>query len=66
MEGDITKKNSVAFSKDGKYIVVGCNDGKIKVMNTETKKYMRTLAGHSESVRSVVISSDNKLIVSGS
>ena len=35
-------------------------------MNTETKKYVRTLVGHSESVNSVAISPDSKYIVSGS
>ncbi len=57
---------SVAFSKDGKYIVSGSWDKSIKIWERETGNQIQTLKGHSSGVTSVAFSKDEKYIISGS
>ena len=61
---------SVAFSPDGKRIVSGGRDTKIRILNAGTGQLERVLEGHSrdgtgERVRSVAFSPDGGRIVSG-
>ena len=57
---------SVAFSPDGKTIVSGSKDKKIKLWSVETGQAIKTLAGHSNDITSVAFSPDGKTVVSGS
>lgn len=61
---------SVAFSRDGKRIVSGGGDSKIRIRNVETGQVERVFEGHDDGVhgtgvRSVAFSPDGKRIVSG-
>ncbi len=58
--------NSVAFSPDGKTVVSGSDDKKIKMWSVETGQEIKTLVGHSSTVTSVAFSPDGKTVVSGS
>lgn len=57
---------SVTFSPDGKQILTGGEDHKVRVWQTETGRLVRTLEGHSGTIRSVAVSADGARIVSGS
>lgn len=48
------------------FIVSSHKDGSIKIQNAHTAKLVASLDGHRDWVRSVAISSDNRLIASGS
>ncbi|KAK3347059.1 WD40-repeat-containing domain protein [Lasiosphaeria hispida] len=61
--GDI---NSIAFSPNLKLIASGSSDKTIKIWDTATGTYMRTLEGHSDYVNSIMFSPDSKLVASGS
>jgi WD40 repeat protein len=75
LEGHSYSVNSVAISSDNSKIVSGSGspfrradptDNTIKVWDLNTGRLLNTLEGHSYSVNSVAISSDNSKIVSGS
>lgn len=55
-----------AISPDRQTIVSGSKDKTIKVWHLETGQLIKTLEGHSASVKSVAISPDRQTIVSGS
>jgi len=57
---------SVAFSPDGKTVVSGSEDKKIKLWSVETGQEIKTLVGHSKHVTSVAFSPDGITVVSGS
>ena len=72
LEGHVAPVRSVAFSRDGAFIV-SCTGSiysifanKIKVWSVESGECVTTLAGHSDSVNSVSFSPDGAFIVSGS
>ena len=56
----------MAFSPDGRTIVSGSRDNKIKLWSVETGQEIKTLVGHSDDVNSVAFSPDGKTVVSGS
>jgi WD40 repeat protein len=56
---------SVAYSPDGKRIVIGSQDNSAKVWDAENGRELLALKGHTTPVRSVAFSSDGKRIVSG-
>ena len=57
---------AVAVSPDGHFIVSGSNDKTVKVWNTASGRLLRSLDGHTDSVRAVAVSPDGRFIVSGS
>ena len=61
--GDIL---SVAFSRDGKYIVSGGQDKTIKLWEFQSGLKIKTFIGHTDRVTSVAFSPDGKQIISGS
>ncbi|HEY9650164.1 MAG TPA: hypothetical protein V6C95_05840, partial [Coleofasciculaceae cyanobacterium] len=57
--------NSLIICSDGRTLISGGTDGKIKLWDLKTGELLTTLAGHASSVDCVVIASDNKILVSG-
>jgi len=72
IKGHIDIVSCVAFSSDGNYIASGSHDSTIKIWDTKTGKYIKTLdliflkSKYRLKVSSVVFSNDGKYIVSGS
>ena len=58
--------NSVVFTKDGKTLVVGGGDGRIRLLNAATGNVQRTLSGHTNAIYIAVFSPDEKLLASSS
>jgi len=56
----------VVFSRDGKTIASGNDDGTIRVWDVGTGTELRTLKGHAGYVTAIAFSLDNKYLVSGS
>jgi WD40 repeat protein/serine/threonine protein phosphatase PrpC len=62
-EGDIT---AVTVSPNGGMIVCGRGDGKVELLEVDTKKTTDCLRGHEYNVTTVSFSPDGKIIASGS
>ncbi len=58
--------NSVAFSKDDKFIISGSRDKSIIIWKRKSGKIDKTLKGHSREVNSVAFSKNDRYIISGS
>lgn len=57
---------SLALSGDGKYLLSGDWDGKIKIWDFQTGREIKTFSGHKNWVESVTFSGDNKNVLSSS
>jgi hypothetical protein len=57
---------SLSWSHDGSKLVSGSWDGTIQIWDSSTGTLLKTLIGHSDSVKSVSWSHDDKKVVSGS
>jgi len=66
LNGHMDVVNSVAFSRNGMWIVSGSDDCSVQVWDVSTGAEINVLEGHTKSVFSVAFSSDNMWIVSGS
>ena len=58
--------SSVCFSPDRNTVLLGLEDGTIKLWDIATGQFIRTFEGHKEKVNSVCFSPDGKMILSGS
>jgi WD40 repeat protein len=58
--------NSVAFSPEGRRVISGSSDRKIRIWNAFNGREMAVLEGHTGSVQSVAFSPDGRYIASGS
>jgi WD40 repeat protein len=66
LKGHTERVLSVAFSPDGKRIVSGSLDKRVKVWDADKGVETLTLKGHTDGVMSVAFSPDGKRLVSGS
>ena len=57
---------AVAITSDGRYAVSGSYDRTLRLWDLESKQALRTLEGHSDSVRAVAITPDGRYAVSAS
>lgn len=57
---------NLAFSKDGKTLVVAGGDGKIRLLDAASGTVQRTLSGHTNAIYVAVFSPDEKLLASSS
>jgi len=55
-----------AFSAHGRWLILGTDDGLVRIRDTESGEELRVLRGHEASVGAVACSPDNRLIASGS
>jgi WD40 repeat protein len=55
---------AVAFSPDGKYLLAGYRDHKVRLWDADTGVLLRTFEGHREDVTSVAFSPDGQFILS--
>lgn len=58
--------NSLAFSKDGKTLVVAGSDGIIRLLDADSGTVQRTISGHTNAIYVAVFSPDEKLLASSS
>lgn len=58
--------NGIAFSKDGKTLVVAGTDGNIRLIDAASGTVQRTLSGHTNAIYIAVFSPDEKLLASSS
>jgi len=62
----IVAMSTVAFSPDGKHVLVGSDDHQLRLWQVAGDSRPRTLKGHAHPVYSAVFSPDGKYILSGS
>jgi len=58
--------NAVAFSPDGTFIATGCGDHIIRLWDLDSGTEKQQLKGHTDRVIALDVSTDNRLLVSGS
>jgi WD40 repeat protein len=66
LSGHSDALRACAYSPDGRYIVSGSNDQKLKIWDTGTGEEVAELRGHRSSVEACAFSPDGHRIVSGS
>jgi WD40 repeat protein len=57
---------TATFSRDGKSLFLGCQDGGLRVLDAATGRVVRDVAGHAEVILSLALSPDGKTLASGS
>jgi WD40 repeat protein len=57
---------SVALSRDGQWLVTGCQDGIARLWETSTGREVRRFVGHRDAINAVVLSDDGKWLATGS
>ncbi|MBF9069228.1 WD40 repeat domain-containing serine/threonine protein kinase [Streptacidiphilus fuscans] len=66
LPGYTGKVNSVAFTPDGRTLVAGCDDGKVRLWDVTSRAVVGILVGHTSAVGPVAVSPDGKAVASGS
>ena len=66
MTGHNDNASSLAFSKNGEYLIWGSWDGTIGLWRVSSGERIKTLTGHSDPVTSVAFSGDGEYLASGS
>lgn len=69
LSGHSAAVESVAYSKDGKYLASGSWDNSVRLYTVDTNgypKYLRTLTGHMGAVTAIAFNPQNTLIATGS
>jgi WD40 repeat protein/predicted Ser/Thr protein kinase len=66
LEGDIGRAGSLAFSKDGKYLVTGRANGSIDVWEVRTRQKVDTLRQHNGWISVLAFSPDGQTLASAS
>jgi len=69
LTGHAAAVESVAYSKDGKYLASGSWDNSVRLYTVDTNgypKYLRTLTGHMGAVTAIAFNPQNTLIATGS
>jgi len=64
--GDAAGIRSVAFSPDGRQMLIGSIDGTVALWEADRSPPLRILAGHTSAVTSVAFRSDGRQVLSGS
>ncbi|MFF9854351.1 WD40 repeat domain-containing protein [Streptomyces litmocidini] len=54
------------FTSDGRFVVSGEDDGRIRIWDTATGRCVRTLEGHTEDVYGIALTPDDRFLLSGS
>ncbi len=62
----INGHGAAAFSRDGKWIVSGAPNNRLKLWDTATGQELKSFAAHTDKILSVAFSPDDKYIASGS
>ena len=57
---------SVAFSPDGRLLVYGSKDNRVRLWDAESGQLLKTFEGHTQPVTSVAFSADSLMLASGS
>jgi WD40 repeat protein len=57
---------SVAFSLDNKFLVVGCYSGAVRLWEISSRKELIRFKGHAAPVNTVAVSSDGRTLATGS
>ncbi len=66
LTGHAKSVNTVAYSRNGAWLISGSDDGLVKLWDAFSGQLVRDLTGHSDSVRCVSFSPDGNLIASSS
>ncbi|MEW2139523.1 hypothetical protein AB0892_23565 [Streptomyces sp. NPDC005409] len=54
------------FTSDGRFVVSGGDDGRIRIWDTATGRCVRTLEGHDDDVYAIALTPDDRFLLSGS
>ena len=57
---------AIAFSPSGKFLVIGCIDRIVSIIDFKTKHLLNSFDGHSGKIKSVVFSPDENFVISSS
>lgn len=57
---------SMKFDAKGKNIILGCNDGKVRILDPASGQFLNTFEGHSREITGLVLSPDGKYFVTSS
>jgi WD40 repeat protein/serine/threonine protein kinase len=58
--------DTLTFSPDGRFVLSGSNDNKLRMWDIATRECLRTFEGHTDWVKSVAFSPDGRFALSGS